>query len=282
MKVSITSPRQQPEPAAELGRGAGSWSRLSENSRKGTDSNRAGALLRAITEGTAAATGDKFFRSLVEHAATALEVRFCFVAECLPNRRARSLAWWLDGKLGENFEYALPGTPCMHVAEGRTCHYPDRIPELFPEDTAMIQLGTVSYLGVPLRDSGQRVIGHLVVFDDKPMPSEPLALSVMETFAARAVADEREHRQQCGGRETEPERPDESRAPQARRARRRPQHHRHEQRLQHDLEARRAECRRQRQRRPGHGTPARLERAREPEHDQRRPRDRLRVDAAAP
>jgi formate hydrogenlyase transcriptional activator len=189
VKVSITSPRQQPERAAESGRGAGSWSRLSENGPKGTDSNRAGALLRAITEGTAAATGDKFFRSLVQHAATALEVRFCFVAECLPNRRARSLAWWLDGKLSENFEYELPGTPCMRVVEGRTCHYPDRIPELFPEDTAMIQLGTVSYLGVPLRDSGQRVIGHLVVFDDKPMPPDPLAVSVLETFAGRAGAE---------------------------------------------------------------------------------------------
>ena len=189
MKVGITLPRQQPERAVEFRRGAGSGKRLSENSRKGTESNRAGDLLRAITEGTAAATGDTFFRSLVEHAATALQVRFCFVAECLPNRRARSLAWWLDGKLGENFEYDLPGTPCMHVVEGRTCHYPDRIPELFPEDKAMIQLGTVSYLGVPLRDSAQRVIGHLVVFDDKPMPSDPLAVSVLETFAGRAGAE---------------------------------------------------------------------------------------------
>src|SRR5207249_979976 len=35
----------------------------------------------------------------------------------------------------------------------------------------------------------KRIIGHLVVFDDKPMPADPLALSVMETFAARAGAE---------------------------------------------------------------------------------------------
>ncbi len=158
-------------------------------SRDVTEMRRAEDMLRAITEGTATVTGEDFFRSLVQHSAEALRVRFCFVAECLPASKARSLAWWIDGKLGENFEYDLPGTPCLHVAEGRTCHYPERIPELFPEDKGMIELGTVSYLGVPLRDSGQRVIGHLVVFDDKPMPYDPLAVSALEMFAGRAGAE---------------------------------------------------------------------------------------------
>src|SRR3954467_12971644 len=91
-----------------------------------SDASRLLQLLSALTEGTATATGEEFFRSLVQHSATALSTRFCFVAECLPERRARSLAWWKDGNLGENFDYDLPGTPCLHVAEGRTCHYPDR------------------------------------------------------------------------------------------------------------------------------------------------------------
>src|SRR5262245_15400551 len=113
-----------------------------------TESRRAEHLLRAIIEGTAAATGQAFFRSLVEHVAEGLQVRWAFVAECLPNLRARSLSFWVDGKFGEDFEYALPGTPCMEVAKGRTCHVPDRLSEVFPEDTGMIEMGTVSYLGV--------------------------------------------------------------------------------------------------------------------------------------
>ena len=154
-----------------------------------TESRRAEELLRAIMSGTAAVTGTEFFRSLVKHAATGLNVRFAFVAECLPNLRARSLAFWIDGKFGDDFEYDLPGTPCLEVSKGRTCHYPDRIPELFPDDKAMMELGTVSYLGVPLLDSKRRVVGHLVVFDDKPMPPDPLAVATMETFAARAGAE---------------------------------------------------------------------------------------------
>ena len=151
--------------------------------------SRAEELLGAIIRGTAAATGPEFFRLLVRHLADGLHVRFAFVAECLPNLRARALAYACDGGFGADFEYQLPGTPCMQVAQGRVCHVPDRLPELFPNDRGMIDLGTVSYLGVPLHGSDRRVIGHLVVFDDKPMPVDPLALSVLETFAARAAVE---------------------------------------------------------------------------------------------
>ena len=147
---------------------------------------RAEELLRAIIQGTAAVTGTEFFRSLVKHLAEGLHVRFAFVAECLPNLRARSLAFFQNNDFGQDFEYALPGTPCMKVAEGRVCHVPDRLADEFPEDKGMIDMGTVSYLGVPLRGSDGKVIGHLVTFDDKVMPPDPLALSVLETFASRA------------------------------------------------------------------------------------------------
>jgi formate hydrogenlyase transcriptional activator len=153
-------------------------------------------LLHAITKGTVAVTGRDFFRSLVEQLAGGLHARYSFVAECLPNRRARSLAFWRDGEFGENFEYDLPGTPCMKVAEGRTCQFPERVAELFPEDEDLFNFGAVSYLGVPLFNAARQVIGHVVVFDDKPMPADPRALSVVEIFAARAGAElEREQAQ---------------------------------------------------------------------------------------
>src|ERR1041384_2142322 len=177
--MSAAKPKRETRPlAAPPGSGAVT-SRL-------VKAERAEQLLHVIIQGTAATTGTEFFRSLVKHLAEGLHVRFAFVAECLPNLRARSLAFFQDQNFGHVFEYALPGTPCMKVAEGRVCHVPDRLAEEFPEDKGMIDMGTVSYLGVPLRGSDGKVIGHLVTFDDKPMPADPLALSVMETFAARA------------------------------------------------------------------------------------------------
>jgi PAS domain S-box-containing protein len=164
----------------------GQVEKLLAASREVTEWKRSDQLLHAIIEGTSAVAGEEFFRSLVQHLAEGLGVRWVFIAECLPNLRARTLAYWKSDRLASNFEYDMRGTPCLKVAEGRTCHVPDRLPEVFPADQGMIDMGTVSYLGVPLRDSDRRVIGHLVTFDDKPMPRDPLALSVLETFANRA------------------------------------------------------------------------------------------------
>jgi len=154
-----------------------------------TAGDRADKVLRALLEGTSSLTGTAFFRALVHHLCLALHVRYAFVAECLPTLRARSRAFWNGDDFGDDFEYDLPGTPCMEVAQGRTCHCPERLPEVFPDDAIMIAMGTQSYLGVPLLDSARRIIGHLVFFDTKPMPADPLALSVMETFAGRAGAE---------------------------------------------------------------------------------------------
>jgi PAS domain S-box-containing protein len=158
-------------------------------SRDVAEWKRSEELLRALAAGTAGVTGREFFRSLVQHAARALGVRYTFLAECLPGDRARALAFWAGDDFGADFNYDLTGTPCANVVRGQACHYGECLQQLFPADKDLVTLGAQSYLGVPLFDSKRRVIGHLVILDDKPMPRDPLALSVLEIFASRAGAE---------------------------------------------------------------------------------------------
>jgi PAS domain S-box-containing protein len=158
-------------------------------SRDVTEWKRDEQLLKAIIAGTSEVTGREFFVSLVENLAKGLGVRYSFVAECLVNNRARSLAYWAGGKPGTEVEYDLSGTPCLKVVEGKTCHFQCDLQKLFPEDEPLVEMEAHSYLGVPMRDATGQVIGHLVVMDDKPMPPDPLTLSVMETFASRAAVE---------------------------------------------------------------------------------------------
>jgi len=147
---------------------------------------RAEILLRAITEGTATVTGAAFFSSLVQHLARALQVRRVFLAECLENDRARSRAVWLDQVQQPNFEYSLVDTPCMKVTRGETCLYSQDVRRFFPNNPVLLRLNAESYLGVPLWGSSRQVVGHMVLVDDKPMSDDPLWISVLQTFAARA------------------------------------------------------------------------------------------------
>jgi formate hydrogenlyase transcriptional activator len=150
------------------------------------DRKKAEHLLRALTEGTASVTGAAFFSSLVQHLAMALHVRRVYVAECLPDDRAKSRALWMGNEAQPNFEYDLRGTPCMKVSKGETCLYARNVSKYFPENQFLTKFGYESYLGVPLWDSAHRVIGHMVLVDDKPMSEDPLWISVLRTFASRA------------------------------------------------------------------------------------------------
>src|SRR4051812_31353711 len=164
----------------------GKVTQLLASSRDVTEWKRSDQLLHAIIDGTSNAVGETYFRSLLQRLATGLGVRTAFVAEHLPNQRARSLAFWHDAAFGADFEYNLPGTPCLRVSNGQTCRYDRAVRDLFPEQRMLTETGAESYLGVPLRDSAQRVIGHLAILDSQPMADHPLALSFLKTFANRA------------------------------------------------------------------------------------------------
>jgi PAS domain S-box-containing protein len=146
--------------------------------------------LRAIVEGTAGSTGTVFFESLVGHLATALGASYAFVAEFAGvATRVRTIAYWGKGQILPNLEYDLAGTPCEDVVRGGLCHHARGVQRKFPSDRILVDLGIESYMGVPLLDGGGKVLGHLAVFDERPMPPEPRRLFIFKLFATRATAE---------------------------------------------------------------------------------------------
>ena len=119
-------------------------------------------VLRSLVEGTSGVTGDAFFRSVVEHLASALEVDYAFVGKLTDDTGSivHTLAFWTGSGLSKAFDYAVEGTPCAKVVRGNIALYQDHVTELFPEDEKLIKLGVKSYLGVPIYGSGDAVIAH--------------------------------------------------------------------------------------------------------------------------
>jgi PAS domain S-box-containing protein len=148
------------------------------------------AALRAIVEGTARQTGQEFFQSLVRHLAAAIDVHYAFVAEFTNIRtRVHTLAYWAKDRIDTNVEFDLAGTPCEEVVRGNLCHHPVSVKDKFPLDKPLMEMGIESYLGVPLRNEQGEVLGHLAVFDERPMPEEPRKLFTFRIFADRAAAE---------------------------------------------------------------------------------------------
>ncbi len=146
--------------------------------------------LRAVVEGTAAGTGQEFFHSLVQHLAEAIAVPYAVIADFaeVPSR-VRTLAFWARDRIIENFEYDIADTPCAEVVRGGLVHYPTGVSQQFPKATPLTRLGIDSYLGVPFVGADGKMLGHLAVFDERPMLAEPRRLFIFRIFAARATAE---------------------------------------------------------------------------------------------
>ena len=169
--------------------------------------------LRRIVEGTAAATGRDFFRSLTRHLAAALGYRYALVGELISPHpaRIRTLAVWAadpsdhrGGRFVENFDYLLANTPGEYVVGKKPCHYPQAVRHLFPDDPVLERFGVDSYLGVSLYDAAHRPVGLLALMGERAATSHEasLAQSILKLFAPRAAAELDRQRRESALRES--------------------------------------------------------------------------------
>lgn len=167
---------------------------------------RSEQTLRSIVEGTASVTGDDFFRSLVCHLAAALQVRYALISELAEplQTHVRAIAFWKGEEFGQNFEYALAGTPCEQVfLNKKSQFYPEQLQSLFPHDQDLVEIQAESYLGIPLFDTSGNVLGHLAVMDAQPMGERLHKNAILEVFAARAAAEMERKQSEAALRQSE-------------------------------------------------------------------------------
>jgi PAS domain S-box-containing protein len=156
-----------------------------------SNTNNEDTVIRMILEGTASETGEQFFRALVENLATVLNVLGAWVTEFIEDEyKLRARAFWLNGKFISHYEYEIAGTPCEPVVCNKDMlHIDDNVIELFPKDPDLQSLNAVSYMGAPLIDSNNQLIGHLAVLNDNPMKKNDRDTAIFKIFAARAAAE---------------------------------------------------------------------------------------------
>ncbi len=134
--------------------------------------------LRAILEVTSSAIGDDYFYRLVKALAGAIHASFAFVGELVTPDTVQTLAFWNKGDFGDNFRYALPGTPCETVINRNIAFYPRDVQSLFPNDLGLQTMGIESYFGAPIFTQTGKPLGIMVVMHDAELdiltPIRPL------------------------------------------------------------------------------------------------------------
>jgi PAS domain S-box-containing protein len=148
-------------------------------------------ILRNITLGVSAETGEAFFQSLVQYLTRALEVEYAFVGELVEPEgiSIRTIAGYSNGRAIENFEYALANAPCEQVVGQQLRVYPRDVQQQFPLDAYLREIEAQSYLGAPLFDSTGRPLGLIAVLSCKPLDDTQLMEEILTIFAVRASSE---------------------------------------------------------------------------------------------
>ncbi|WP_299981081.1 EAL domain-containing protein [uncultured Pseudoteredinibacter sp.] len=125
-------------------------------------------ILQSVSPGD-----QEFFPSIVKALAHALSADMVFIARIdNEENRSETLSVYSPNSDVDNFEYDLEHTPCCQVANSGNlvCTYNGDVQQHFPEDEMLVDMGINSYLGTPLKNAENEVIGILVAIFSGSIP----------------------------------------------------------------------------------------------------------------
>ncbi len=171
-----------------------------------TERRRAEKALLQVAEGVSAVTGEAFFFSLVRHLSEALAADFVVITRPIVpgGSRVRTVAVFGEGRIMDNFEYDLPGTPCGIVFETNgPCLVQRGVQAAFPDFGLFKALNVESYLGVPMLGRNGEMLGMVGLMKRGALEQHPQAQSLLKIFVSRAAAEVERQDAEAALRESE-------------------------------------------------------------------------------
>ena len=146
--------------------------------------------IRTIIEAVSNTYGDDFFNSITLALHNVIGADYTFIAVFDTEKSiSKTIALAAKGEIVDNFEYALEDTPCANVADDSVCYYPDHVCEIFPKDQLLIDMKIEAYLGTPLHDSKQNVMGLIVALYETPLEDDHEVVTLFKVFSGRIAAE---------------------------------------------------------------------------------------------
>ena len=152
---------------------------------------KAETAITQIMKAVSTATGIDFFNAITLHMAEILQADSCGIVSTIPNdeNNVETLSYFYDGKIIDNEQYPLDGTPCETIIGKRVKSYTCDVQKCFPKDTHLVETQMESYVGIPLFDSRNKPLGLLFAMFRQAINDVEFNESVMRIFASRTSTE---------------------------------------------------------------------------------------------
>lgn len=157
--------------------------------RRADRSNRAEKVIEELAWGVANHTGKAFYRLLVVHLASCLNLEFAFIGEYEPDAGGvETLSFYNDGTLDDDYEYPVDHPACQEILRSDSTRYENGKLD-FPNDDFFQAFDGEAFFGTTLINSVGEVVGLIWVMSRSPFDDPELIRDVLHIFADRAGAE---------------------------------------------------------------------------------------------
>lgn len=155
-----------------------------------TQRKKAEIALKNLATNYASLSGKPFYEAVCGHIASLLNLDYVFVGQILhATNEVNILGGSALGLLMEEMHYNLNNTPCYIVSNNNICHYVTNVQEQFPEDDLLKAMNIEGYIGIPIIDKKEHVIGILVGLSTRPIEETDNLTSFFNIFVDRISAE---------------------------------------------------------------------------------------------
>ncbi len=103
--------------------------------------------------------------------------------------RVTTRVFLLDGQQVDDYCYNITHSPCIHVLKGSPISYASDLEALFPLDEDIQKMKLEAYVGVPLINKADEVVGLVAVFYREAIQNQDTVVSVLQIMGSRIMSE---------------------------------------------------------------------------------------------
>lgn len=148
-------------------------------------------VLKNLLNSTAGRLGKDFLQGIAKEMCRNLDLDALIIAEINPEKPGlvSTVVVYSGDEVHENFEFNTARTVCERVIENQTVIVKHDLPLAFPNDKVLVESGAQGCLALPLKDSGEKIIGALLALTRQALDKSDISANVLEVFAFRIASE---------------------------------------------------------------------------------------------
>lgn len=135
-------------------------------------------------------TGSSFLNQISISFANILKADYIIIGKLSKDKSTiHTISICAQNQIVDNITYSLEGTPCKNILNKSTVIVENSVTSHYPEDFLLQQMGIEAYIGTPLLNSQNEVIGNLLALFRAELKNPSFAKNMLSLFSPRIAGE---------------------------------------------------------------------------------------------